>query len=169
MSYRTPVFTRAFVLVCCATVLLTSAERLVLTALPLYLVQIGFGSGFVGAFVAAFALCALLVRFPVGMGVDRFGSRAFGLTGAALLAAGCVLYALVPLVSWRVPVAASIPVLLPIAGIAHSVGFSTHGTSASGFVAYEAPMARRGEAVGYYGVLMNVAKGIAAGVSLLIV
>jgi MFS family permease len=58
--------------------------------------------------------------------------------------------------------------LLPIAGIAHGVGFGTYGTSASSFVAYAAPVARRGEAVGYYGVLLNVAKAAAAGVSLLI-
>ena len=169
MSHREPVFTRGFVLVCCATLLLTSAQRLVLTAMPVYLVQIGFGSGFVGAFIAGFAICALLARFPVGIGVDRFGSRAFGLAGAALLSVGCVLYAAVPFVPWRFPLATAIPLLLPIAGIAHSVGFSTHGTSASGFVAYEAPMARRGEAVGYYGVLMNVATGIASGMSLVIV
>jgi MFS family permease len=169
LSHRTPVFTRDFVLVCCATLLLTSAQSLVLTALPVYLVRIGFAAGFVGAFIAGFAICALIARLPVGMSVDRFGSRTFGLAGAALLSVGCVLYAMVPFVSWRVPFAATIPVLLPIAGIAHSVGFSTHGTSASGFVAYAAPIARRGEAVGYYGVLMNVAKGIAAGISLLIV
>lgn len=169
LSYTAPVFTRDFVLVCFATLLLTSAQSLVLTAIPLYLVQIGFTPGFVGAFIAGFAMCALVARLPVGVGVDRLGSRAFGLAGAALLSVACVLYAMGPLVSWRVPFALGIPVWLPIAGIAHSVGFSTHGTSASGFVAYAAPMARRGEAVGYYGVLMNVAKGIAAGVSLLIV
>lgn len=169
LSHREPVFTRGFILVCCATVLLTCAQSLVLTAMPVYLVQIGFAPGFVGVFIAGFAMFALLARFPVGVGVDRFGSRAFGSAGAALLSVGCVLYAMVPFVPWRVPFVVGIPALLPIAGIAHSVGFSTHGTSASGFVAYEAPMARRGEAVGYYGVLMNVAKGIAAGLSLLIV
>lgn len=169
MSYRAPVFTRDFVLVCCATLLLTSAQSLVLTALPVYLVWMGFASGFVGAFIAGFAMCALIARFPVGVGVDRLGSRAFGLAGAALLSVGCLLYAMVPSVPWRVPFTAAIPLLLPVAAIAHSVGFSTHGTSASGFVAYAAPIARRGEAVGYYGVLMNVAKAIAAGMSLLIV
>jgi MFS family permease len=61
------------------------------------------------------------------------------------------------------------PLLLAIAGLAHGVGFGTYGTSASSFVAYAAPVARRGEAVGYYGVLLNVAKAAAAGVSLLIV
>jgi predicted MFS family arabinose efflux permease len=62
----------------------------------------------------------------------------------------------------------TVPLLLPIAGIAHGVGFGTYGTSASSFVAYAAPVARRGEAIGYYGVLLNVAKAASAGVSLLI-
>jgi len=169
LSSRAPVFTRDFTLVCCATLLLSSAQSLVLTAIPLYLVQIGFASGFVGAFIAGFSICALIARFPVGVAVDRFGCRFLGLGGAALFSGACLLYALVPVVSWRVPLAVAVPLLLPIAGVAHSVGFSTYGTSGSAFVAYSAPAARRGEAIGYYGVLMNVAKGIAAGVSLLIV
>jgi len=146
----------------------SSAHYLVLTALPVFLTRMGLATGFVGGFVGAFAILALMVRFPVGMAVDRFGSRAFGTAGAGLLALACVLYALVPSTRGTFPLAMTVPLLLPIAGIAHGVGFGTYGTSASSFVAYAAPAARRGEAIGYYGVLLNVAKAAAAGVSLLI-
>jgi len=169
LSPRAPVFTRDFLLVCLVTLLSSSAHSLVLTAIPLFLIQMGFGAAFVGGFIGAFSMCALIARFPVGVAVDRFGCRAFGSGGAGLLFVACMLYALVPVVPWRVPFTAAVPLLLPVAGIAHSLGFSTYGTSASSFVAYTVPTARRGEAVGYYGILMNVARGLAAGVSLLIV
>ena len=169
MSCNAPIFTRSFILLCGATILWSSAHYLVLTALPVFLTQMGLATGFVGGFIGAFAILALMVRFPVGMAVDRFGSRVFGAAGAGLLTVACLLYAVVPSVPARLPLANAVPFLLPIAGLAHGVGFGTYGTSASSFVAYAAPVARRGEAVGYYGVLLNVAKAAAAGVSLLIV
>lgn len=167
-SSSVPLFTRSYILLLGATMLWSSAHYLVLTALPVFLTRMGLATGFVGGFVGAFAIIALMVRFPVGIGVDRFGSRAFGAAGAGLLAVACVLYAIVPSIPGRFPFTTTVPLLLPIAGIAHGVGFGTYGTSASSFVAYAAPVARRGEAVGYYGVLLNVAKAAAAGVSLLI-
>jgi MFS family permease len=163
LNSKAPIFTRDFVLVCLATLLSGSVQSLVLTAIPLLLKQLGFAAGFVGGFLGAFAMCALIARFPVGGAVDRFGSRAFGAGGAGLLSVACVLYVLVPLVPARTPFAAAVPLLLPLAGIAHSVGFSTYGTAASSFVAYTVPPTRRGEAVGYYGILKNIATGIAAG------
>ena len=156
-------------LVCTASFLSSSAQYLVITAVPLLLKDMGFGDEFVGGYVGAFAFGALVARFPVGGAVDRFGARLFGAGGAGVLGAACVLYALMPMVPVPLPLIAEIPLLLPVAGIAHSIGFSTYGTAASSFVAYTAPQERRGEAVAYYGVLTNVATGGAAGVSLLIV
>jgi MFS family permease len=164
-----PLFSHSYILLLGATILWSSAHYLVLTALPVFLMQIGLATGFVGGFIGAFAILALMVRFPVGIAVDRLGSRPFAAVGAGLLAVACLLYAVVPSVPARLSFAKAVPLLLPIAGIAHGVGFGTYGTSASSFVAYAAPVARRGEAVGYYGVLLNVAKAGAAGVSLLIV
>lgn len=156
-------------LVCTASFLSSSAQYLVITAVPLLLKDMGFGDEFVGGYVGAFAFGALVARFPVGGAVDRFGARLFGAGGAGVLGAACVLYALMPMVPVPLPLIAEIPLLLPVAEIAHSIGFSTYGTAASSFVAYTAPQERRGEAVAYYGVLTNVATGGAAGVSLLIV
>jgi MFS family permease len=169
LNSKAPIFTRDFVLICLATLLASSAQSLVLTAIPLLLKQMGFAAGFVGGFVGAFAMCALIARFPVGGAVDRFGSRALGAGGAGLLGVACILYILVPLVPVQMPFAAVVPLLLPFAGITHSMGFSTYGTAASSFVAYTVPPTRRGEAVSYYGILKNIATGVAAGVSLLIV
>ncbi len=166
---KPPLFTRDYLLVCAASFLSGSAQYLVITALPLLLKTMGFGDEFVGGYVGAFALGALLARFPVGGAVDRFGARIFGWGGAGMLSAGCALYALMPFVPLSLPLVAGIPLLLPVAGIAHSFGFSTYGTAANSFVAYTVPQERRGEAIAYFGILTNVAVGGAAGISLLIV
>ena len=169
MNSKAPLFTRDFVLICFATFLFYCAQWLALTAIPLLLKQMGLGAEFVGGYLGAFALGALIARFPIGGAVDRFGSRVFGVSGAGLIGIGCILYALMLFVPVRMSFITAVPLLLPFAGIAHSVGFSIYGTSAISFVAYAAPSARRGEAVAYYGILINVATAMAAGVSLLIV
>ncbi len=169
MGKPPPLFTRDFVLVCTASFLFSSAQYLVITAIPLLLKFMGMGDQFVGAYIGAFSLGALAARFPVGEAVDRFGARLFGWSGAGLLSVGCVLYAAMQFAPVSLPLIAEIPLLLFVAGMAHSIGFSTFGTAANSFVAYTVPQARRGEAVAYYGILTNVASGVGAGVSLLIV
>lgn len=169
MGKPAPLFTRDFVLVCTASFLFSSAQYVVITAIPLLLKAMGFGDEFVGAYIGAFSLGALAARFPVGGAVDRFGARLFGWSGAGLLSAGCVLYAAMQFVPVSLPFFAEIPLLLLVGGVAHSIGFGTFGTAANSFVAYTVPQAQRGEAVAYYGILINVASGAGAGVSLLIV
>lgn len=169
MNPKAPIFTSDFVRICLATLLSGSVQHLAITAIPLFLLQLGFGAGVVGGFVGGFAIIALVARFPVGSAVDRFGSRAFIWGGAGLLGGACILYAFISLALEQTSFMAIMPFLLPIAGIAHSTGFSIYGTSAHSFVAYTVPATRRGEAVSYYGVLLNVARGVGAGLSLLIV
>ena len=169
MNSQPQLFTRDFVTVCLATLFSSAAQYLVLTAIPLYLRQLGLPDALVGGYVGLFALGALVTRFPVGAAIDRLGARLFGIGGTGVLGVACLLYALVPIVPLQIPFAAAVPLLLPIAGLAHSVGFSGYGTSANAFVAYAVPAPRRGEAVAYFGVLMNVAMSIGGGTSFLIV
>lgn len=169
MGKPPPLFTRDFVLVCTASFIFGSAQYLVITAIPLLLKIMGLGDKFVGAYIGAFSLGALVARFPVGGAVDRFGARLFGWCGAGLLSVGCLLYAAMQSVPASLSLFAKIPLLLLVAGIVHSLGFGTFGTAANAYVAYTVPQARRGEAVAYYGILTNVASGAGAGVSLLIV
>lgn len=169
VSPSAPIFTRGIAFVCFVTLLSGSAQSLVVTAIPLLLTQMRLAAEFVGLFIGAFSLGALIVRFPAGAAMDGLGWRAFGLGGAGLLGVGCVLYALAPFVPLQIPLTAEVPLLLALAGMAHTVGFSTYGRSARSFVAYTVPAARSGEAVGYYGIGSNVAWGLGAGVSLLFV
>lgn len=163
-----PIFTRDFVLICLATLLASSTQYFVITPLSIYLSNLGFGPEFIGSFIGSFAIGALIVRIPIGGAVDRYGARWFGLVGAGLLTTACLLYASIPFVPIALPWGMRIPLVLIAAGVVHSVGFSIFGTAANSFVAYTVPAARRGEAVGYYGTLINVAMSIAAGLSIVI-
>ncbi|MBI5649329.1 MAG: MFS transporter [Chloroflexi bacterium] len=161
MNDQPRILTRDFILVCWATFAYSAAQSLVFIALPLFLRDLGSAAGFIGGFVSAVSACALIARLPSGAAVDRFGSRATGIVGAGFLGFSFVIYALILFaqMSW----------LLPLAGLVHGAGIGTYGTAANSFVAHIAPTARRGEAVGYYGILINVAQAFSASVSLFIV
>ncbi|MBI5033321.1 MAG: MFS transporter [Chloroflexi bacterium] len=167
MNPKPRIFTRDFILVCSAAFAYSAAQSLVVTALPLFLKDLGLAAGFIGGFVGAVSICALVSRLPIGGAVDRFGSRILAAIGAGLLGCSFVLYAFIPFAPLRL--IASMPLLLPLAGILHGAGIGTYGTATNSFVAYTVPQARRGEAVGYFGILINVAQAIAAGTSLFIV
>ncbi len=167
MDSKPPIFTRDFILVCSAAFAYSAAQSLVVTALPLFLKNLGLATGFIGGFIGAISIFALASRLPIGGAVDRFGSRILGSVGAGLLGCSFILYAFIPFAPS--PLIASMPLLLPFAGILHGAGIGTYGTATYSFVAYTVPQARRGEAVGYYGILINVAQAIAAGMSLFIV
>jgi MFS family permease len=168
LATRPPIFTRNFVFICLATFFSSGAQFLVLTAIPSLLTELGYSSGFVGGFVGAFGLGALIVRLPVGRGVDRFGPRTFALIGAGSMSAAYVLYAILSLALTRPALEPAVPFMLPLAGLAHSFGFSTYGTAAHSFVAYTAPKTRRGEAISYYGMLIDAARALGSGLSLAI-
>ncbi len=168
LTAKPPIFTRNFVFICLATFFSSGGQFLVLTAIPSLLTELGYSSGFVGVFVGAFGLGALIVRLPVGRGVDRFGPRVFALIGASSMSAAYVLYAILSLALTRPALEPVVPFMLPLAGLAHSLGFSTYGTAAHSFVAYIAPKTRRGEAISYYGMLIDAARALGSGLSLAI-
>lgn len=141
-----------------------------LVALPLFITSVGFPSGFVGNFVGIVAASAMAARFLAGSAADRFGTRPFLAAGALGLALTYLLYLLIPLrpfgLEWTGP---ALVFLLSIALVTHDGGLGTFGTTASTYVAAIAPAARRGEAVGYFGVIMNLATAASTAVSLIIV
>lgn len=169
MNSQPPVLTRNFVLICLATFFSSGAQFLVLTAIPSLLTDLGYSSGFVGVFVGAFGLGALVVRLPVGRAVDRFGTRVFAVIGAVSMSSAYVLYAILSIALKQPSFGSLVPFLLPLAGLGHSLGFSTYGTAAHSFVAFAAPRKRRGEAISYYGMLIDAARALGSGLSLVIV
>lgn len=140
-------FTRNFVVLCVSTLLFFESMFLLLAVLPVFIVQELRGTeAQVGVVVGVFALAAVMIRPTSGWLVERW-NRKLGLTlGALIYCLGPLLYTL----------AESVPVMIGFRFF-HGLGIALFTTASSVLVADIAPPARRGEAMGYYGMMMNVA------------
>ena len=133
-----PLFTRPFVLLCCAIFLGYANQWVLMPLIPLYVDALG-GSAFVaGLAILAFSLPSFTIRPFVGRIADRGNPAGVMAGGLLLLAAGSALM-LVPFLT-----------MVFVAGVVRGVGWS--GMNVGGYVtlAGAAPQERRGEAAGYY-------------------
>ena len=142
-----PLFTRNFLVLCVSTLLFFESMFLLLAVLPVFIVrELGGTEAQVGVVVGVFALAAVMIRPTSGWLVERW-SRKLG------LALGALVYCVGPLLYTT---ADSVPVMIGYRFF-HGLGIALFTTASSVLVADIAPLARRGEAMGYYGMMMNVA------------
>jgi MFS family permease len=164
------ILTLGFVLIGLATLAEVSCLMLVNTSIGLLLVrQFGLGPQVVGAVIGIQATTALVFRFPVGSWSDRYGSRLFAFGGAAMMLVSCLAFILSLSIPSAVPIGGGVPMLVVLASALSGVALSTFTTAASTYIAYTVSVARRAEAVGYYGVVQGVAQGVGAGVAIVII
>jgi len=146
-------------LICLSTFLFSGSMFLLFAVLPLFVVNELHGAeSQVGLIMGAFAISAVLSRPISGRIVDLW-SRKTGLRiGALIYGISPALYTL----------AASVPAMFALRFF-HGIGIAIYTTAGSVFVADNAPPARRGEAMGYYGMAMNLAMAIgpALGIALI--
>src|SRR5262245_9355066 len=144
------ILTTNFVLVCASSFLFSGSMALLLTILPLYVMQELHGSqSQVGLVAGVFTAAAVLARPRSGRLVDEWGRKA-GLSLGAFLFAVCP--ALFP---W----ATSVSLLLGVRFL-HGIGIAAYTTGAGTLVADISPLERRGEAMGYFGVALNMAMAV---------
>ena len=148
-SPRERIFSRDFSLAILANLFSFTSMYLLLATLPLYVVAIGGSVTDAGIVLACFTLTAVVVRPWIGRLSDRRAKKTIMLAGAVVLAASSLLY----------EPAHSVPLLMAVR-VLHGVGWAAFGTAASALAADLAPLSRRGEAMGYFGVGMNVAMAI---------
>ena len=146
---RERIFSRDFSLAILANLFSFTSMYLLLATLPLYVVAIGGNISDAGIVLACFTLTAVIVRPWIGRLSDRRPKKAIMLAGAIITAASSLLY----------EPAHSVPLLMAVR-VLHGVGWAAFGTAASALAADLAPVSRRGEAMGYFGVGMNVAMAI---------
>ncbi len=164
------IFTLGFVLIGLATLAEVSCLMLVNTSIGLLFVrEFGFGPQVAGAVIGIQATAALVSRFPVGSWSDRYGSRLFAFGGAAMMLVSCLAFILSLSIRAAVPIGGGVPMLVVLASALSGVALSTFTTAASTYLAYTVPVARRAEALGYYGVVQGVAQGVGAGVAIVII
>lgn len=149
-----PLWTRAYVLTVASLHLFFLAWALLFATLPLYLEEAPKWQ--VGWVVSgAFGVASLLVRPLSGRVSDRWGRRPVMLAGAALTAVTLAAHALSP-----------DPWLLTGVRLLNGAGMCLYTTAAMAQLADVLPPARRGEGMGWYGVIYTTTNVYGPGLGL---
>lgn len=149
MPEQAKILTPNFIIACATNFASFSSFYFLLATLPVYIVEVGGSESETGFIIGAFAITALLLRPFVGQIADRRGRKLLVLSGAGVLVASGLLY----------NTTTSVSSLLALR-VFHGAGWAAVGTGLSTLIADIAPEARRGEAVGYYGMSTNLAMSI---------
>ena len=155
MSER--LFTRNFILVCVASLGHQTSWQLLLATMPLYVLQMGGHETEIGMVMGIVAMAALAVRPASGWAVENLGRKRTMLVGPAAFAAASAAYAF----------AGSIPALLAFRTL-HGLGIGTFNTGAPTLVSDQSPIARRGEAMGYFGMSQTLSQALGPAMGLFI-
>ena len=145
-----PLFTSRFRLLCVAAFFQMFSFQLLLPVMPLYLLEIGGNEAQVGLILGVTAGAALLFRPLTGWVADRYGRKPLLLAGNVDFVVSMALY----------PLSRSLAPLLGVRAL-QGAGLSATSTAGSTMAADLAPEARRAEAMGVYGVALNVSSALA--------
>lgn len=150
-------FTRPFVVTCLATFFFYLSFCLILPVMPLYLTSMGGTSLQIGLMTGFFSFMAMVLRPPAGWIIDTRGCRVVLLAGMAIFL----------LASLRYVIAHSVTTVLALR-LFHGMGMGLFPTAATVVVAELAPPARRGEAMGWFGIanILGYIIGPAVGTSI---
>jgi len=138
-----------FLVLWCSTLLFYLGFQLLLPVVPLYAATLGAREAHVGFIMGSFALAAMVPRPLAGDLADRIGRRPLVLLGTAIFMLAPVGYALV----------GGIPALL-VVRLFHGTGMGFGPTAATVMATDLTPAARRGAAMGVYGLASAVALAV---------
>jgi MFS family permease len=122
--------------------------------LAVYLTGIGYTAAFVGIVVAAFGVSSVVSRPLVGSAVDRWSTRGTYLLGSAAMALSTIGY-LIP----------AVPALL-VSRAVHGIGWASINTAGPAIAMDNAPVDRKGSAIGYFNSIRAVTIPLAPAVGL---
>jgi MFS family permease len=143
-------WTRNFVLVSIANLLMSIAFYFLIPTLPIYLETVmGVSRGYVGLVLAAYTIAALLIRPLTGMAVDRKGRKIIYLISFLLFSMLFSIY-----------VAAATLAIMLVIRVVHGFTWGISTTAGSTLVVDIIPPARRGEGLGVFGLSMTIAMAI---------
>lgn len=143
-------YSRSFILLYFANLLMAIAFYFMLPVLPVYLTKVfGATKGEVGLVLAFYTIAALLIRPFAGWAVDSYGRKGIYLTAFLLFV---FLFAGYPLVSG---------ILFMVAlRFAHGLTWGVLTTSSTTIAVDIIPPSRRGEGIGVFGLSMTLAMAI---------
>jgi MFS family permease len=144
---KQPLWTKDFLSISITSFFLFMGFYILLTTLPLYILEDLRGDETqVGLIISVFLIAAVISRPFTGKWLDELGRRKI------LLASLLVFAVSSPLYFW----ADSTPALLALRFL-HGIGFGMATTATGAIVADIVPNERRGEGLGYYAMFMNLA------------
>lgn len=130
---------------------------MLLSTLPLIIVQTGGNKIMAGLITGIYSLTGLLSRLQIGSILDRKGRQPFLFAGLFFL--------LLIVFFYNASISYSI-ILLFVLRALHGVGWSTVTTSTSTIAADLIPSSRRSEGMGFYGISISVAMVLGPGLGL---
>ncbi|URM32354.1 MFS transporter [Cytobacillus firmus] len=144
---KQPLWTKDFLSISVTSFFLFMGFYVLLTTLPLYILDDLKGDETqVGLIISVFLIAAVISRPFTGKWIDEVGRRKILLASLIVFAVSSLLY------FW----ADTMPALLALRFL-HGVGFGMATTATGAIVAEIVPDERRGEGLGYYAMFMNLA------------
>lgn len=143
-------YTATFVLTWIATFAIFASYYLLLPTLPLYALSLGSSTGQVGLVLGLYTGASMVIRLCVAPAMDRSRRKPYMVAGAAVFLASALAYFF----------AGTLPGLLALRTV-HGCGMGVFMTAATALVTDVAPVRRRGEALGAYGLAIHVGMAFA--------
>ena len=135
---RTPLWTRAYLLLCSAVFIASAHFALLFVAIPLYVTEIGGSASLAGLVLLTFSVPSFTLRPLIGYWADTWNALGVLIAGALLIGLSGLAY-LIPAI-----------LVLFIASAVRGLGWAGLMTGGYTVLAYTIPQTRRGEASGYY-------------------
>ncbi|GLB59944.1 MFS transporter [Cytobacillus sp. NCCP-133] len=144
---KQPLWTKDFLSISVTSFFLFMGFYVLLTTLPLYILDdLNGDEKQVGLIISVFLIAAVISRPFTGKWIDELGRRKILLSSLIVFAVSSLLY------FW----ADAMPALLALRFL-HGIGFGMATTATGAIVADIVPNERRGEGLGYYAMFMNLA------------
>ncbi len=150
-------FTKNFVLTSLSTVAIFISFYFLLITLPIYILKLGGSKSEIGLIIGVFTISAVLLRPFIGREIDRRGRKKVLIAGLLIFLLSMLLY------NYTTSV-----ISLLILRVFHGIGWGAATTAATTLIADIAPISRRGEAMGFFGMAANVAMAVGPALSVLL-
>ena len=150
-------WTKDYISVCLTTFFMFLNYYYLLVTIPIYLIQdLQGNTAQAGILVAVFYVAAILIRPIAGKWIETYGIKKIFLVSLIIyLVAAFMYFFTTTLIS------------LTVLRFIHGIGFGMITTSTGTIVASIIPNGRKGEGMGYYGLMMNISMALGPFVGLL--
>lgn len=144
------VWTRDFVFLCLANLCVFITVHILLSTMPVYIVQLGGDTKDVGIVMGTFTIAATLMRPIGGRILDSYDRKKTLLAGLVIIALVSVVYHF-----------ATVIILLILIRLVHGISFSITTTATGTLASDLLPRERLGEGIGYFGLTTSLSMAVA--------